>query len=81
MSYSIASESALEHEELAAHTIKHDAPGQRHDRIQVAEQKASDMAGSNAPEITTTQRMVSATWGSIITSLLGTEGPVRRGAC
>ena len=44
--------------------------GQRHDRIPLAEQD-STMAGSGDVEISVTQRMVSATWGSILTALLG----------
>ena len=29
------------------------------------------MAGSGSTDITVTQRMISATWGSVLTSLLG----------
>lgn len=51
----------------------HDVPeGQRHDRIQLQKQDTSTMAGSNpSTDITVTQRMISATVGSIATSLLG----------
>jgi hypothetical protein len=43
--------------------------GQRHDRIQNSQQDT--MASSGGKDISTTQRMVSATWGSILTTLLG----------
>jgi len=42
--------------------------GQRHDRIQNTQQDA--MASSSTQDISTTQRMISATWGSILTVLL-----------
>lgn len=48
---------------------------QRHDRISVTDRDTSNMSGSNKSsgqdEITVTQRMVSATVGSVLTSLLG----------
>ena len=43
--------------------------GQRHDRISVAQQ---DTMASGGTEITIAQRMVSASAGSFLTSLLGT---------
>lgn len=43
--------------------------GQRHDRIQNPQQDT--MASSGGKDISTTQRMISATWGSILTTLLG----------
>merc|ERR1712230_158519 len=52
--------------------------GQRHDRVQVPEQNTANMSGSNSFEITTTQRMISATWGSVLTSLLVTPLDVVR---
>jgi hypothetical protein len=47
--------------------------GKRHDRILLEEQDttASNMSNSGAGEISTTQRMISATWGSVLTTLLG----------
>jgi hypothetical protein len=48
--------------------------GQQHGRIQVEEQNTnSNMAspGSAGTDITVTQRMISATGGSVLTSLLG----------
>ena len=55
------------------HQTLHDVPeGQRHDRIQLQKQDTSAMAGYNpSTDITVTQRMMSATVGSIATSLLG----------
>lgn len=32
------------------------------------------MAGSGSQDITATQRMISATWGSVLTSVLGMMG-------
>lgn len=46
-----------------------DSHGQRHDRIQNSQQDT--MASSGGKDISTTQRMISATWGSILTTLLG----------
>jgi hypothetical protein len=46
--------------------------GQRHDRISVEKQNTEAMSRSaDKLNITTGQRMVSATWGSVLTSLLG----------
>jgi hypothetical protein len=45
------------------------SPGQRHDRIQNPQENA--MASPATQDISTTQRMISATWGSILTTLLG----------
>lgn len=50
---------------------------QQHDRIQVQEQDIKNMAGSGSgsgsadTDITVSQRMMSATLGSVLTSLLG----------
>ena len=33
------------------------------------------MAGSGSQDITATQRMISATWGSVLTSVLGMMSP------
>jgi hypothetical protein len=71
MSYTFGSEPATTHEH-DSHQSFHDAEGQRHDRIPIQKQDTSTMAGSNAPDITITQRMISATVGSVLTSLLGT---------
>jgi hypothetical protein len=43
--------------------------GRWHDRIQNPQQDT--MASSGGKDISTTQRMISATWGSILTTLLG----------
>jgi hypothetical protein len=50
--------------------------GQRHDRILLEEPvtTTNKMTNSGAVEISTTQRMVSATWGSVLTTLLGKRG-------
>lgn len=51
--------------------------GQRHDRISIEEQDASNMAtnrtgsGAGGNDISAGQKMISATWGSVLTSLLG----------
>jgi hypothetical protein len=63
----------------AARTLESDTPpkdddapqGQQHDRIPVSQQDTNAMASSGEGNISTTQRMISATWGSILTSLLG----------
>ena len=55
-----------------------ESDGQQHDRIQIQGQNTGTMAGSggsSGTDITLGQRMVSATWGSILTSLLGTTAP------
>ncbi len=47
---------------------------QRHDRQHSARHLTSGMAGSSggvATDISAAQKMISATWGSILTSLLG----------
>lgn len=68
MSYAIGSEPARSHDTEQSY---HDAEGQQHDRIQLKKQDIDTMAASNVPDITITQRMISATWGSVLTSLLG----------
>lgn len=82
MSYSFTSDTAqaLDQHRDSHAALGHDAQsqlqGQRHDRVQVQKQDTGNMSGSGDFEITTTQRMISATWGSVLTSLLGTvEGP------
>lgn len=50
----------------------HDASeGQQHDGIQLSQQHTKAMVSADGGNISTTQRMISATWGSILTSLLG----------
>ena len=51
--------------------------GQRHDRIHLEKQgtDTNSMSGSRSQDISVTQRMISATWGSILTSLLGMFPP------
>ncbi|KIW24590.1 uncharacterized protein PV07_10296 [Cladophialophora immunda] len=86
MSYSFTAEPAqsLDEHPLSQHALGHDAQqqpqteGQRHDRVPVSQQDTGNMSGSNTIEITTTQRMISATWGSILTSLLVTPLDVVR---
>jgi len=50
--------------------------GQRHDRVQNTQQ--GTMASPSTQDISTTQRMISATWGSILTVLLTTPLDVVR---
>lgn len=83
MSYSFTAEPAqsLDEHPLSEQALGHDAKspptGQRHDRVQVQEpnpttgEMPGSGSGSDTVEITTYQRMVSATWGSVLTSLLG----------
>lgn len=75
MSFSLASERAYNFEQA------HDADAaQRHDRLQ-AEKNTANMSGSGSggqDEITVTQRMISATVGSVLTSLLVTPLDVVR---
>jgi hypothetical protein len=80
MSYSFTAEPAQSHEEhhVPQPLLGHDAQynlhiheGQRHDRVPLLQQNTGNMAGSDNVEITTTQRMISATWGSVLTTLLG----------
>ena len=56
-------------------TLGHDArlfsEGQRHDRVLLQKQDTDDMSASDKLNITTGQRMISATVGSVLTSLLG----------
>lgn len=73
MSFNTAFEKA---NELDEHRRPQDAvDGQRHDRISLTEQNIGDMSdstkSSTQDDITVTQRMVSATVGSVLTSLLG----------
>lgn len=75
MSYNLASEKAFDFDNH--HASQHAEEGQRHDRISFEEQNTG-IGNMSAPdtsttqdEITVTQRMVSATVGSVLTSLLG----------
>ncbi|KIX05935.1 uncharacterized protein Z518_03909 [Rhinocladiella mackenziei CBS 650.93] len=83
MSYSFTSEPAQSFDEHShpQHALGHDAQspptGPQHDRVQFPEQNTS-MSKSEDPEITTSQRMISATWGSLLTSLLVTPLDVVR---
>lgn len=82
MSYTIASEKALDFngdDQLNnSGPFHHAVEGQRHDRISLTEQNTAKMSGSSSDEITVTQRMVSATVGSVLTSLLVTPLDVVR---
>ncbi|KIV80195.1 hypothetical protein PV11_07714 [Exophiala sideris] len=84
MSYSFTADTAqaLDQHRDSHEALGHDAQlqlqGQRHDRIQVEKPDTGKMPGSGDFEITTTQRMISATWGSILTSLLVTPLDVVR---
>ena len=77
MSYSFSPRPAQSHDEhlLSQSPLGHggeeEIQGQRHDRIQFQERNTATMPGSGDFEITTTQRMMSATVGSVLTSLLG----------
>lgn len=76
MSYRIASETAVAVTSEEHHPgFHHEELGQRHDRISL---NSASMSGSNGDEITVTQRMVSATVGSVLTSLLVTPLDVVR---
>lgn len=79
MSYTLASEKALDFDQHHSSTSDNAGEGQQHDRLSSAQHNrpnppgTSDMSASNSgDEITVTQRMVSATVGSVLTSLLGT---------
>lgn len=79
MSYTLASEKALDFDQHHTPALDNAEEGQRHDRISPAQDNItnqpgiSSMSTSNSKdEITVTQRMVSATVGSVLTSLLGT---------
>ena len=78
MSHTFTAEPAQsigKHQQALGHDAQQQlqAEGQRHDRIQLSQQDTGNMSGSANVEITTTQRMISATWGSLLTSLLGTS--------
>jgi hypothetical protein len=70
MSY-IRPEPAPTHERATTPNGDDAANRQWHDRIQVEEQETSTMAGTQNTEISVGQRMISATLGSVLTSLLG----------
>jgi len=75
--FTAAPAQSLDEHLLSQHALGHDAKaqsnGQQHDRVQLSEQNTNSgrMSGSGDVEITTYQRMISATWGSVLTSLLG----------
>lgn len=78
MSYTLASEKALEFDQIQSAAFDNAEESRRHDRISPAQDNISNqpgkstMSSSNSnDEITVTQRMVSATVGSVLTSLLG----------
>lgn len=77
MSYSFPSTSAhsLDHSAPSDNALGHDAQflpeGQGYDRVLFEEQNTNEMSASDHLNITTGQRMISATWGSVLTSLLG----------
>lgn len=78
MSYTLASEKALDFDQHHSAPFDNAEEGQRHDRISSAQDNTTDPPGRSAmsssygkDEITVTQRMVSATVGSVLTSLLG----------
>jgi hypothetical protein len=48
----------------------HDPEGQRHDRI-LLEKQDTNMSSSGANDVSAAQRMISATWGSVLTTALG----------
>ena len=79
MSYSTSTEPARSLDELGTshHVFGQDdtssLQGYRHDRALLQEQNTSDMSASDQLNITTGQRMISATVGSVLTSLLGTS--------
>lgn len=70
MSYTFGSQPATQHPTQQSYQ---DAEGQQHDRVQLSKQDNSTMASSSTPDITISQRMISATWGSVLTSLLGMD--------
>ena len=67
----------LQHQDVLGHHGQQQiqAEGQHHDRVPPAQQNTGSMSASENVEITTTQRMISATWGSVFTSLLGMPLP------
>jgi hypothetical protein len=75
--FTAAPAQSLDEHPLSQHALGHDAQqqlqieGQRHDRVPFSQQSTANMSGSDKVEITTTQRMISATWGSVLTTLLG----------
>ncbi|KIW44741.1 uncharacterized protein PV06_03191 [Exophiala oligosperma] len=81
MSYSFTSEpaQALDTQSSLSQDAQPHLQGQRHDRVQLQESElAANMSTSPHLDITTSQRMVSATWGSVLTSLLVTPLDVVR---
>lgn len=79
MSYNTATERARDYD-AEDHTPPRDhaEQGQRNDRIPFTKQDTADMSSTGNDEITVTQRMVSATIGSVLTSLLVTPLDVVR---
>lgn len=80
MSYNVVSEKALNYNGEDHFVGDHDATpgGQWHDRVLLEKQNTAAMSPSGTDEITVTQRMVSATVGSLLTSLLVTPLDVVR---
>lgn len=75
MSYNTGSEKAFDFDGEDHHDASR---GQRHDRIFQQAQNTDNMSASGSDEITVTQRMVSASVGSVLTSLLVTPLDVVR---
>ena len=72
MSYAFGATPASKHEGFSDKADSQDVhEGQQHDRVQLQKQDNSAMAGSGSQDISATQRMISATWGSVLTSVLG----------
>ena len=75
MSLAFGSQPAASDEEPRSSTSQNASEIRRHDRdlLEEPDSSASSMSGSEsgAVEISATQRMISATWGSILTTLLG----------
>lgn len=65
----------LDPSDSSEHALGHDAhllsEEQLHDRVLFKEQNTDKMTASDHLNITTGQRMISATLGSVLTSLLG----------
>jgi len=75
LSFTPGSAHSLDPSVSSEHALGHDAhflpDGQRHDRVLFQEQDTRGMSSSDHLNITTGQRMISATVGSVLTSLLG----------
>jgi len=65
---------ADQHQTLSANEHDNESEAQWNDRRETTEKFTSRMSGSSggiATDISAAQKMISATWGSILTSLLG----------